>query len=691
MFIDLRSTWILEELVTFQGHVSISFIMEKYSVSARQIDYSLNKINDYLSLTNGNTIKKSNGELISNFDVQAFYSTIKNSKQSVYIFSEEERSIMMILLLVGQTHQISLQDFIVDLNISKNTALKSLKSVKMILETYDLELRYSRAKGYLVLGNEYQIRLMIRNLVDAILKDEIKKNFILSLLNISLEVENIWQKINLLEERLGTVYTDGRRYSVALLMAIFLRRIDKGLILINFSDLSDIKDTLEYQEITDLFFDKDNVPSIELAYLTLCILSIDISKMNGFSDVEIPELRTAIFEVISLFEKKACVFFSDHNSLVKILLQHLKPAYYRMRYSLNLSKSFDETLLKEAADKEFGEVYQMVEASLEPLEKFFEKKLPTQEIRLLTLIFAGELKKKKLKPRKKIRAAVICSEGISISRILYITLSQLIPEIEFLKPLSIKELSELKDSEYELIISPFYIATAKKLVVIDPLITRRNGLLIREKILNEIYDLSSNQVNVDEILNIIRKSATVKDEQKLRSQLNNYLYMPSTEVKQSHKIIKQVNSESPNIADLISKERIQKIKKVANWQEALQIVAKPLENEKIIESKYVERIINNYQQNVPHIVFGKEIAIPHANYEEAVNAVGMSMLIIEEGVTFSETQHVHIVILLATPDKSSHLNAMLQLLDLSVTDDDVNQMIQESSANHILSILEKYH
>lgn len=689
MFIDLRSSWILEELVALQGRVSINFIMEKYSVSARQIDYSLTKINDYLAANNGQKITKNNGDLISNFDVRAVFSKVQNSQQNVYIFSEEERSMMIILQLVGQKHQLSLQDFIIDLSISKNTALKNLKDVKQKLEKYQLQLKYSRAQGYLILGDENQIRLLIRNLIDSVMKDEIKKNFILTLLQIGPEVEEISQGINRLEERLGIVYTDGRRYSVSLLMAILLRRIQKGYVLAEFNDVSDIKDTLEYQEITALFFETAAIPEIELAYLTLCLLSIDISKMTAFPTVEIPELRNAILKMIELFEKQACVIFTEKATLIGIFLQHLKPAYYRVKYALSLSKSFDEALLKEAADKEFSEIYQMVTASISPLEDLFAKALPTQEIRLLTLIFAGELRKKKMQPSEKFRAAVVCSEGISVSRILYVTLSELIPEIDFLKPLSLKELDEIPAAEYDLIIAPFYLNTPKKLVVIDPVITKKNGNLIREKILSQVYGINNYQLSVDGILEIIRKSAAISDEKKLTSQLVNYLYGTPEATSQSA-VATQMKLENLNLVDLFNEKSIQRVVSVKDWSEALRLAAAPLEKQGCITSDYIQKIISNYQKAMPHIVFGQEIAIPHANYEEAVREVGMSMLIVEEGVTFSQAQQVHIIILLATPDKNSHLTAMLQLLELSAAESDVQRIIQEASAEEVLNILRHY-
>ncbi|MDT2702978.1 hypothetical protein [Enterococcus dongliensis] len=65
MFLDSRSSLILEELYSYQGRVFIKTISEKYPLNARQIDYSLTKLNDYLEHNGFSRVLKSNGELIA--------------------------------------------------------------------------------------------------------------------------------------------------------------------------------------------------------------------------------------------------------------------------------------------------------------------------------------------------------------------------------------------------------------------------------------------------------------------------------------------------------------------------------------------------------------------------------------------------------------------------------------------------
>lgn len=688
MFLDSRSSLILEELATYQGRVSIKAIIGKHPLNARQIDYSLTKLNDYLEHNGFRKVLKSNGELIADFDCSKVLGVIRKESKRIYVPSESERMIISFLMIIGKKKPLSLQDFIIDLDISKNTALKNIKNLKKHLAREKMELVYTRNDGYVVKGQESKIRLFIRDAVTKLLEDEWRKAYLLALLDIEEEVQSTTKKIIQIERKLGFVYSDDRHYVSSLLIAIFLRRINEGHCIKKLNaEMQEITTTQEYEEICQWFDGEQKIPKEELVYLTLNILSIDISSVEEDISSEIPGFRIALDEMIDLFEKQACIIFLDRTFLLRMLIQHLKPAYYRVKYSLSLPKRVDEALLQEAADKEFKEIYQIVTTCVEPVEKVFGSSLPKNERYLLTLIFASEMKKKKEEKRRRYRAAVVCSEGISVSRILYLTLSELIPELTFLTPMSVRELKQVDESDYDLIISPFYVETNKKLITIDPVITRNNRNMIREKILNQIYGINSNHLSVEGIMDIIRQHSDVFDERQLLSSLTQYIY------DEPERKLTQVTAakENPTLAELVTESFIVKIKRVEDWAEAIQLAAAPMVERDYILPEYPERIITSYRETIPHIVFGKEVAVPHANFEQAVNHLGMCLLIIEEGVRFTEHQFVHLVLLLATPDKNSHLSAMLQLLDLSANDDDIQHIITAESKEEVQSILVKYH
>ena len=81
-----------------------------------------------------------------------------------YVF-QEERIDMLIFYIILCSDYISnshLQDF---LRMSKNSILADLKEVKVILQKYELQLIYSRDKGYYIDGNSNKIRELLERTI----------------------------------------------------------------------------------------------------------------------------------------------------------------------------------------------------------------------------------------------------------------------------------------------------------------------------------------------------------------------------------------------------------------------------------------------------------------------------------------------------------------------------------------------
>src|SRR5699024_2221100 len=84
-------------------------------------------------------------------------SDLQNSKQDLVIMPESQRVYMIILMLLGSEEELSLNHFTIELDVSKNTVLNDMKQVRQIAAEYDLEIRYSRIKGYVVDEAEFDI------------------------------------------------------------------------------------------------------------------------------------------------------------------------------------------------------------------------------------------------------------------------------------------------------------------------------------------------------------------------------------------------------------------------------------------------------------------------------------------------------------------------------------------------------
>ncbi|EEU9482526.1 PTS sugar transporter subunit IIA [Escherichia coli] len=97
-------------------------------------------------------------------------------------------------------------------------------------------------------------------------------------------------------------------------------------------------------------------------------------------------------------------------------------------------------------------------------------------------------------------------------------------------------------------------------------------------------------------------------------------------------------------------------KNAATWQQALDICARPLLDAEIITTDYLSAIKTQHEKLGPYYVLAPGLAMPHARPEEGAKGLGLSLLKLEEGVSFhtEEFDPVDVIILLAAPDKHSH-------------------------------------
>ena len=128
---------------------------------------------------------------------------------------------------------------------------------------------------------------------------------------------------------------------------------------------------------------------------------------------------------------------------------------------------------------------------------------------------------------------------------------------------------------------------------------------------------------------------------------------------------------------------------VSNWEEALQIGAKTLLDNKNIEERYITSIIDNVKKNGPYIVITEGVAMPHSRPEEGVIKKGMSFLKVKQGVDFPDTESkVYLFFTLAAENADGHQDAIAELSDLLVYDEKLDIIIKEDlKAEDILSLL----
>ena len=683
MQFDSRSRKIFEELMGNPGTTSKG-LEEKYRLTRRQLGYSFDKINDMLQAKNLPVIERTRqGHFIIDHTIFSNYSNEKVVVSSnKNIISETQRVYMIILMLLSKNEDLSLIHFTSELDVSKNTILSDLNEARKWVAEYDLVIRYSRRDGYLIEGEEFFIRKLLINIIYKVLEMPNGKLRLRELVGIKeIELEELRIRLEKVENKLNLKFTDEKIETLPFTLLLVLRRVKSNVMKTSFSiKYEELSDTKEHRATEEILFDFEDIPVQERLFITLHLLTANVYWSESLIEETIPNLVQALDDMLRLFEKSAAIYLQDRKQLLTKLLLHVKPAYYRIKYQLTEVNDVGHTLIS----KKYKELHHLVGKSTKPLAELIGSDIPDSETAFLTMLIGGWLRKQGDSLQEKIKAIVVCPKGVSVSRLMFSELRELFPEFVFLDSLSVREFYNF-DLDYDIVFSPIFLETDKKLFLASSLLERGEKYRLRKQVLLELHGYIPFEVNIEEIIDIVKKHAVIETELLLEKELYEY-------VNRDNKI-SVINREpehtATNLSDLITPSNITLMNSVTSWAEAIRIGAKPIVESGHIDPKYVEAIIN-YGEEDPYIVIAPNLAIPHAAPDEGVNNVSMSLLRLQEGVKFGENHFINLVVIIAAKDKQQHFRALMQLMKLAASEKDRNAIIEAQSIEEIYDIIKKY-
>ena len=139
------------------------------------------------------------------------------------------------------------------------------------------------------------------------------------------------------------------------------------------------------------------------------------------------------------------------------------------------------------------------------------------------------------------------------------------------------------------------------------------------------------------------------------------------------------------LGELLTNKRIQTTKQVANWEEAIALASKPLIEDKSIQKEYVKAMMEAVHQFGPYMVLGDRFALPHAQGSKGVNRLSMALLVVEDEVDMLG-EPVNMFMVLASPDSSSHIDALASLSELLTVPENLSR-IRTGSKETILALI----
>lgn len=134
-----------------------------------------------------------------------------------------------------------------------------------------------------------------------------------------------------------------------------------------------------------------------------------------------------------------------------------------------------------------------------------------------------------------------------------------------------------------------------------------------------------------------------------------------------------------------------KIKHSAHsWQEAIDISMASLLQNGFINARYIQSIKESTLKNGPYYILAPGVAMPHARPECGALKTGMSLTLLQSGVTFNDVvEPVKLLIGLSAADPDSHIGAIQALSELLSEDEHLAALLNCQTETELTDIIAK--
>ena len=396
---------------------------------------------------------------------------------------------------------------------------------------------------------------------------------------------------------------------------------------------------------------------------------------SRYTEQELSGLKEVVQKMIADFQLYSCVVFDDKKGLEENLISHIKPTYYRLKYGVQIANDLAETI-----QVTYPDIFDLTKRVMKHLEVYVGKPIPDEEAAYITLHFGGWLTKEKKQVEIKLRAIIVCENGIGTSNMLRTQLENLIAGLSVITTLSMREYQKY-DHQADVIFSTNYIKPKDIPVIHLPAILTNIEKEQVIKRMNELFDTKPTEKNSpDQLINVIERYATIHHKDELKTELAHLLEQNIPRTKELRK---------PMLNELLTDQTIQFKDQVQSWEEAIEIAAQPLIDQQSIRPSYVKAMIDNVKELGAYIVIAPRIAIPHARPETGVERLGMSFLRLKDPIYFSEKEkhRAQLIIVLAAIDNQTHLKALAQLTELLSNEENVEQLISANESETVIKLI----
>lgn len=424
----------------------------------------------------------------------------------------------------------------------------------------------------------------------------------------------------------------------------------------------------------------NKLDSSDIKWLSLEILAANVYDKSNFEygpDEKI--IFNFTHQLVEGFKKRTLVEIDNQSKFEKRLMNHLRPACYRVKYHLPSIGSIEIT------DGENHQIlFKIIKDLIKPLEKWIGTPFPKSEIQLLTYYFGYQListPNVSINKKPKYKAVVVCSNGIIMSNILIRTLQKLFPEINFLFTMSMREF-ENSNKNIDVVFTTLPLNTNKPQYIVKPDMTYSEKIGLRYRVLKQL-GLEKTDSQVNELIELISHYANIKNNRELKRGIEKVLLTSD-----------QLNTKKENSYDLLYYIQPDYIvlnnDKEISWQKALHLALNPLVKDGKVESRYEQELKNQIDSPYNYSFLGSKVSIPHALPKTGILNDGIGFFVSKYPIKLPYNKKANIIAPIAFYHLDSYLKAINQFASLATNQNYISQIINCNTSKKVYKTIEKF-
>ncbi|MGO3709389.1 PTS sugar transporter subunit IIA [Vagococcus salmoninarum] len=649
---------IILTLLLKKPEIKMAELAEELNFTRRQINYAINQFNQELEGKGVPQIKRNHiGDFEIPLDVIQILANNQPDQRDVLVkaYSDTERIALSLVYIITNTEYVSLDHLTDILKVSKNTVQEDLKKANWLVEKYDLSLDYNRNQGYQIKGKEQRILQILSDLIrqNTLFKDEWVKEILVAEVT-DKETLNI---IHSMEQMLHVSYSDE---SIDYLQATVRFVLQRSVTELNkkkvFLD-GNIRSHPEYRFLKVILQESTlEIGQSYIEWLAVLFLTSNISERNTTQEYQSDRnLKELINEMVDKFQKQTLINIDNREVFEQRILNHLRPACFRIEYGLSLGGYSLESLIQ---DSNHAILNELMKELIVPTEDWLNRAFPYDELELLSYYFGFQLTSPRKVNSQKPRGVVVCANGVMVSKLMGENLKKLFPEVHFLSSFSVRDFYKY-GKDYDVVFTTTPLQSYLPQFIISPIMTYKEQISLRYRVLTDlgIQDVDN---SVDELIHIIRKySPSLSGVQEMREELAYFLLREKQDSPLEN--LKTL----PDLTQYLKPAFIKMTSAELTWIEAVELACKPLLDHQIITQEFITDCIRQIGAQDYSGYLGIRTCIPHTTLEHGILKDGISLLVSKNPIEFPNGHLISFIAPLSFYDLTKHLRAVNQIADIS--------------------------